>query len=169
MGAAVDRFVRAGSVGGLDDSTWAGMVVSAQVGMLRLLHAWHMAVEASGAAAPLPQLIPAFLTLTTTADATLARAALDRMGAHMKLDTTGRVTVRRPVQRTAWQREWVQAARPARITVKLFGGSAWIRECLSEALMGDADWLESTEPTAGAGRRDAEPALAARKHARTIM
>jgi hypothetical protein len=166
MGAAVDRFVRAGTAGGLDSSTWAGTLVSAQAGVL---HAWHEAMEASGAAAPLPQLIPASLTLTTTADATLARAALDRMGAHMILDSRVAAAVGWPVQRTAWQREWVRAARTARITVKLFGGSSWIRECLSEVAVRDADWLESTEPTAGAGRRDAGPALAARKHACAIM
>jgi hypothetical protein len=169
MGAAVDRFTRAGTVECLDDCTWEGMLVGAQVVMCRLLHAWHRAMKASRAAAPLPHLILASLTITTTADATLARAAVARMGAHMPLDTKVAAAVGWPVQRTAWQREWVQAARSARIAVQLFDGTAWVRECLSEVAIRDADWLKSAEPTAGAGPRDAEPALAAPTRACAIM
>jgi len=169
MGAAVDRFTSAGSVGRLDDNTGAGMLVRAQVGMWHLLHAWHKAMEASGAAAPLPQLIPASLTITTTADATLARAALNRMGAHTTLDTKVAAAVGWPDQRTAWHREWVRAARTARVAVKLLDGTAWIRECLSEALVRDADWLPPAHLSAGAGRCDAAPVLSAPRHACAIM
>jgi hypothetical protein len=59
VGTSVKRFENDGVVEGLDDTTSHGILVKAQVGMCRLLHAWQKSMKASGASDALPQLIPA--------------------------------------------------------------------------------------------------------------
>lgn len=80
LATSLTQYVRTTRVSGLDDSSIHGILVKAQVGMCQLLAAWHASMAAAA-----PALTPASLTITTTKDARLARAELERMGGNMRI------------------------------------------------------------------------------------
>lgn len=144
----------AGKVKELDDTTSHGILVKAQVGMCQLLCAWHASMQA--AAAP-PQLVSASLTITTTKDARLARASIERGGETMRLDAAvARLRLSGlPASKAGnkWQQEWVKQALDAQIAVKLFDGTQWLRECLPTELLSGAEWIDSADLAASPAER----------------
>jgi len=141
LSTSVDKYVEDGTVGGLDDAYIHGILVKAQVGMCKLLAAWH-------ATLPGTSLLPAGLTLTTTKKAELARSEIGKMRHRMRLNSDVARVAGLPAGAP-----WLPGVLEARIDLVVHDGLEWLRRCLPDGLMIEAtDWIaddDAGSPTSG--------------------
>lgn len=148
--AYLSRYLRTGKADDLDDSTLHGLLVKAQVGICKLLSAWHATAGMPGS------LLPASLTITTTQDARLARRELERMRQHMLIS---KKLAEKAGVRVSGSNNWVAAVLKARCAIRLFDGTAWLRQVLPFTLAFDAQWMhidDGDADTAGRGAADSD-------------
>jgi hypothetical protein len=128
---SVDRYVEDEAVSKLKNANIHGILVKAQVAMCQLLAAWH-------ATLPGISLLPAGLTLKTTKNAGLARAALGKMRDRMSIGADVARVAGLPAG-AAWRANVLAA----RIELEVHDGLHWLHRCLPDDLGAETSgWID---------------------------
>ena len=124
MKTSISAYVEDGVVSGLDDSTSHGILVKAQVGFIKLIDAWHATFPSTTTA-----LLPAFLLITTTQNASKKRLSIQKeVASGMKIES--KVAAKALNGRPAW----LPGVLSAKCRISLEDGLAWLQRCLPSSL-----------------------------------